>query len=875
MDRLRALRLLKLSGDVADSQAVAVCEAWEFAYSLRADSATDSRRSERYRRLAAGIADARRVLLGDAAALVPGDPAGPQPNADATPRCGADWARQGGLSAGATLAGRFELVAARGTCGLGCVFDAWDREKRERRTLEVLAPALEGFPAARQRYLSTARAVGAMGDLDAEERGCGLARVYDVLESRGLAAVSLEPLPQQTLRDQMLRRRRNRRAFTAVEVRTVLQRLARTISRAVLHGITAPPRPEFLWLREDGTIRLLHFSVSSAIAEAHSPVPASVYAPPESLSRAEPTGEAALQYMLGVLAHELLTGEVPHGDPARIRGDAPRELLDAVVRLLARDPRDRFPSLADLARALGGAVPLNAPSPPRPETRTPAPRSAATGPAAPAPPARLAAVVPRRRIKPGGRRCCGLALLAALALLTPFHGRLAAPGAPLSVVAPAPRPAPAVPVFDPRSVAIPGSGHADEEPADPGAVGAMPGGLAGSSAAAPSGTLLLPPVEPQPVVRGEPIASAPEGYESAPTRVETPPEAVERSDRATVRGPEAASRDAITFEPDPPAASDGVLASEADRVSAGESSAPLEVTVSRHEAVGAADAAPRARALSHGVFPMTAEEAGRLQLATARRLGLPHLWEVEAGPAAMELVLIPEGEFVMGSPSYERGRFDDEGPLRAVTVARPYYLGRAEVTERQWSAVMGAGDTQVAGDADLPVVNVSWHDAVAFCARMSDATGRVVRLPTEAEWEYACRTGRAAPYSVGEVLTSTHAAFDPDGSIALVATDLDEVRTAAGSFPPNPWNLFDMHGGVCEWCADAYAPYGPAAVPAARPAPNLGQTEAALRVVRGGSWATSAAYCRSAARARLAPDARRPDVGFRVVVECDDLDPVP
>ncbi|MCI0464002.1 MAG: SUMF1/EgtB/PvdO family nonheme iron enzyme [Gemmataceae bacterium] len=256
----------------------------------------------------------------------------------------------------------------------------------------------------------------------------------------------------------------------------------------------------------------------------------------------------------------------------------------------------------------------------------------------------------------------------------------------------------------------------------------------------------------------------------------------------------------------------------------------------------------------------------------------------EDGPVVnsigMKLVRIPAGSFLMGSPPGEEDRADDEGPQHKVDMARPFYLGAYEVTQQEYLEVMGAnpshfcatggGRQQVVG-VDLgrfPVENVSWEDAVAFCKALSaraaeQKAGRTYRLPTEAEWEYACRAGTAGPFHFGMALSAEQANFDgkrPYGPAPKGAVRRNPV--GVGSFPANAWGLYDMHGNVWEWCGDYYGSYED------KLANNLPERRAdSDRVLRGGAWLFAAFECRSARRTGRTPTQRGPYYGFRVV--CD------
>ena len=272
------------------------------------------------------------------------------------------------------------------------------------------------------------------------------------------------------------------------------------------------------------------------------------------------------------------------------------------------------------------------------------------------------------------------------------------------------------------------------------------------------------------------------------------------------------------------------------------------------------------------------ELAGKLLGAVAgdlpRRLAVPGRRPMItldlAEGVAMELVLIPAGKFTMGSGPDEKGRGDDEGPQRVVTIGRPFYHGVTEVTQRQYQAVMGKNPSRFAGP-DNPAERISWDDATAFCRRASAKVGKTVRLPTEAEWEYACRAGAATPFNTGRTLHADQANIDGAGARAGAGSrgPRSAFRNATmpvGSFVANAWGLYDMHGNVWEWCRDWYAPrasVGAAAAEAEAENLRLGHH----RVLRGGSWINRSPRCRSAARSSGAPHWRFAKNGFRVVVD--------
>jgi formylglycine-generating enzyme required for sulfatase activity len=224
----------------------------------------------------------------------------------------------------------------------------------------------------------------------------------------------------------------------------------------------------------------------------------------------------------------------------------------------------------------------------------------------------------------------------------------------------------------------------------------------------------------------------------------------------------------------------------------------------------------------------------------------------------MRCVLIQAGSFLMGSPPDEAMRRSDEGPVRSVYIEQPFYLGAFPVTQKEYDAVMRSKPAHFqrksGGGPEHPVEQVTWEEAVEFCRKLTaraeeKRAGRVYRLPSEAEWEYACRAGTTTTFAFGAALSSDQANFDgshPYGSAE--AGPFLQATTKVGSYEPNAWGLYDMHGNVWEWCADWYA---------------LNKE----RALRGGSWNNSGHLCRAARRQKYAPDYRGDNVGFRVAVE--------
>jgi len=232
----------------------------------------------------------------------------------------------------------------------------------------------------------------------------------------------------------------------------------------------------------------------------------------------------------------------------------------------------------------------------------------------------------------------------------------------------------------------------------------------------------------------------------------------------------------------------------------------------------------------------------------------------------MKLVLIRKGTFMMGSPGTEKGRNQGE-TQHEVTISMDYYLGVTEVTQGQYEKVMGKNPSLFQGEniegssSNHPVEQVSWEDAVEFCKKLSDlpeekAAGRVYRLPTEAEWEYACRAGSKTAYSFGEGSKSL-------GDYAWFDGNSNNQTHPVGEKKANAWGLYDMHGNVWERCSDWYGEYPKGAV-----SDPVGPLKGSLRVCRGGGWDRGAAGCRSASRYCYLPSYFNFDdvIGFRVAL---------
>jgi formylglycine-generating enzyme required for sulfatase activity len=271
-------------------------------------------------------------------------------------------------------------------------------------------------------------------------------------------------------------------------------------------------------------------------------------------------------------------------------------------------------------------------------------------------------------------------------------------------------------------------------------------------------------------------------------------------------------------------------------------------------------APPQAGEPPRALAPFGTAKARELQADWAKYLSQPVEEVLDLGNGVtLELVLIPPGKFQMGAPAEEQDRSSDE-QLHEVEITRPFYLGKYEVTQEQYQQVMGTNPSNFKGKR-WPVEKVSWQDAQAFCKELSGRTGKTLRLPTEAEWEYACRAGTTTAFHFGKALNGLQG--NNDGNYPYGVDDKGPYRAQTcqvGIYAPNPWGLYDMHGNVWEWCADWYSKdYSPGLIKDPQ-----GQFEGDTRVLRGGSWFDPSRICRSAFRGKYPPATFIDHVGFRI-----------
>lgn len=238
------------------------------------------------------------------------------------------------------------------------------------------------------------------------------------------------------------------------------------------------------------------------------------------------------------------------------------------------------------------------------------------------------------------------------------------------------------------------------------------------------------------------------------------------------------------------------------------------------------------------------------------------------GGVKMELVRIKAGTFKMGSPESESGHVSSE-KQHQVTIGKDFYMGKYAVTQEQYEAVMGNNPSEFTsskgGGPRNPVDQVSWYDAVEFCQKLSAKCGKLIKLPTEAQWEYSCRAGTTGPFNFSGPISTDKVNYYGNGTYDGSAKgQIRSKSTPVGTFQPNEWGLYDMHGNIYQWCADWYGEYN-----IFSETDPHGAESGKVRVSRGGCYGSHPTNCRSAFRNSDPPELRPLGLGFRVVLSLD------
>ena len=712
-----------------------------------------------------------------------------------------------------------------------------------------------------------------------------IVRVHRVIEAWGTAYMVMEYVEGRNLEEAL----KAEGPWPEARVRGLLDSLLPGLAQVHAAGlIHRDVKPANVMLRADGTPVLIDFGAARYAAGAHSHSLTSVltpgYAPHEQYQTSGKQGAWTDVYALGAVAYRALSGRAPAEATERVGAIAQRQAdpLAPVSQAAAGGVSESFAAAVTAALAVfsddrpqdvaawraqwdAGAVPAPSPSPSPAPSPSPSP-SPAPSPSPSPPPARAVPSPPQveeadlpaadkvRGAFPKTRR---LRLAAGLAALV-----LAAGVAVWLIIGQ--RPATAPPDGGRVADLPPGGAVPPPVPPDPAAVEAEEERRRAETEAEERPD--PPDVSPEKVEEGLGLDRAgwrriQEGLVALGLDPGAPDGLVGGGTRRAVRAyQEGAGKPATGFVDAADVTTLHAAAAEADRVADRRRTEEAAAEAERQrlaEAEAAADAERRRAAEA---------DAERRRLAELRHPG--HVFrDCDICP---EMVVIPAGRFQMGSPASEEGRDDDEGPRYPVTL-RSFAMGVTEVTFDQWDACVRGGrcngnrHDEGWGRGPRPVINVSWEDAQAYVWWLSESTGAAYRLPSESEWEYAARANTTTPFHMGATISPNQANYDGRG--AYSDWGFRKRTTPTGTFAPNAFGLYDVHGNVEEWVHDCWhADYSgaPSDGTAWTHGGNCGR-----RVLRGGSWNNSLRYLRSAYRNRYITGARTSDAGFRVARTLD------
>lgn len=699
--------------------------------------------------------------------------------------------------------GRFEILSRLGSGAFGTVYRAHDPVLDREVALKVPRAAALERPEARARFLREPKAA-------AQLRHPNIVPVFDAGTDGDRYYIASAYIEGRTLEEVIDEGRGDFRRSARI-----ISELAVALDYAHRSGVIhRDVKPANIMIDERGQALLMDFGLArletstEKITQDGSLMGTPAYMAPEQADRSfGEVGPASDQYSLGVVLYELLCGQPPFSGPPTILlfntiqqeppaprtidPEIPRDLETVCLKAIAKTPRERYRSCGALADDL---------------RRWLADR-----------PIRARRVSPWERIWRWCRRNPIAAVSASAALVFFVVTML--------IIAS---------VTDtPRTHNGPAGDLAEAEPA---------------------------PAESEP-------ASTDQGSEPV-ERVPTPPDEPEKelpAEPGTEEETPPAEAGSETIEPEPESLDESQKGGEEDR--------------SAQSREASTDPGSLPRRTQHGerpplaVAPFDAATAEEHQQAWANYLGLPVERDVDLGGGVkLTMVLIPPGQFLMGSTDEERSRFlaemkaannqlgieriPSEGPQHLVTISRAFLLGKCEMTQAQWEAVMRTNPSKFQA-ASNPVEQVSWDDTQRMLERLNEQCreqGTKFVLPTEAQWEYACRAGTTAPWCCGDNEATLR-------GFAWFKANAQQKTHPVGALRPNAWGLHDMHGNVREWCADRYGPHYYAASPSNDP---IGPPTGLGRVFRGGGWFYFPRFCRSAYRSACAPDFRIHCLGFRV-----------
>jgi formylglycine-generating enzyme required for sulfatase activity/serine/threonine protein kinase len=768
--------------------------------------------------------------------------------------------------------GHYRILQKLGAGGMGAVYKAHDTKLDRPVALKVPHFPPGSGPEVLQRFLREAR-------LAAKLRHPNICPVYEVGQINGIDYLAMALLPGKPLAELISPEKPMPPAQVVALVRTLALTLHEAHAAGVIHRDLKPGN---IMIDPRSQPVIMDFGLAFSVQQGDARLTQSgvilgtpAYMPPEQINGdLKAQGPRCDVYSLGVILYQLLTGRLPFEGPVMavlgqvltqeplppslVRADVDPGLSMICTNAMAKKPEDRFASMLQFAAALKGrqidwrtegkrrpppSQPVGLfPDMPVPDTRTPQP--AETPPVGgPAWPVRKRSSRARSQLL----LWLALALAVALALVLGIVAYVATdrktPATDAVAKSSAPAPAKPTPAArpGPSQELAKAEAEADREGQTHLIVQTL-GAQAVAAAGAPLGSLMQ-----------------------------------------FLIAPKVAEFDALGLD---------LCRAHQARQEAVQADAAARAAADWHEAERKAEQAEQAFHAGDMVGARRAWYAARLAYDNARQAAAvvvpvkaPADKEIE-NCVGMMLVLIPAGKFWMGSPEEEQERRADEGPRHEVEISKDFYLGKFEVTQEQYEKVMGKGTNpswfsaggggkdKVAGmdTKDFPVEQVSWEEAKEFCKKLSEmeqekAKGRKYDLPTEAEWEYACRAGTQTPFHFGSQLQGKEA--NCDGNNPYGTTDKGpylERTCKVGSYPPNAFGLCDMHGNVWEWCQDWYDEkyYGSGS----NKDPE-GYFNGTGRVVRGASWRDLAGRCRAANRSRTVPGSRRHDVGFRVRLRLD------
>ncbi|MCK4413843.1 MAG: SUMF1/EgtB/PvdO family nonheme iron enzyme [Candidatus Eisenbacteria sp.] len=702
------------------------------------------------------------------------------------------------LPSGQLLAGRWQLEEERGRGGMGIVYRARDAKLRTRTVaVKLLSEQLEGSREGIERFLREAETVAGLNHQS-------IVQVLDVGEGEGRHFIVMEWIEGEDL-GQILE---EEGAWDLTRALPLLRQVFQAVSYAHRHGVVHRDlKPSNILVTQEGLAKIVDFGLArmateSDLSKTGHGLGTLAYMPPEQRRDAKRADHRSDIYALGKMVYHILTGQVPDPvDPEAL----PEAIRPAVMKSLKPDPSDRWFSADLFIQELDRSV-----SPSTPESPAGAPPSIVPPPSIPTVDDAHTDVRKRPRRVIWG--VLGLCFLAALTILgiTALENRTHFASARNALE---------------RGDLITAADEVCE------ARGLAVSGAQWRKLATEIGRLLLQSGEDA-IAAGD-ASGANRFYQSAVHL--TPPVALEAQSRLAELGVRDSEQVTISTTPE----SIEIVSTSEPGIS--------ETDVAQQEPGFSADgsttdAAPGADASTD--LPSSPEGSAPGQVTT---------YEICPGMDVM-FAWIPAGEFEMGSLTSEGGREADEGPRETVRIQSGFWLGQHEITQAQWQGVMGVNPASFMG-RDLPVEQVSWLDADEFIQRLNAHAGRdVYRLPTETEWEYACRAGIDTRFCCGglEPCLDEHAWF---------WSNANHRTHPVGLKLPNSWNLYDMHGNVWEWCLDWYDRSSYTTRSQMNP---TGPSTGSSRVLRGGSWFTGASLCRSASREARDPTRRTNDVGLRL-----------